>query len=364
MQFEDYKNGNLASSEYQVFWLAKELAARGYETYIFRKWYHNSPKKEEIEGIQVVNIETPDFQNPPEPTSIFGKVALSKFAREEVTNVDPDVLILTECFSSYFISSLKIPKIYVTHSNPADLIVTSNILKRRILKMVETRIFKNCDLIVALNNSIKEYLISAGWNAIYIPNGVENGLFNVKTADENFVLYTGFLHKKKGVSYLIKAYAMLSESLREKNKLVIGGHGPEQIRLQKLASNLGVDNNTEFIQWLPKHEHIEKLSKCSVFVLPSILECMPVILLEAMALKKPVIASNIPGPQEEIKHGNDGFLIERGDINDLKKYIELCLSDAHLRQRIGESASKAVNERFTFDKIALRYEDIFKSILT
>ena len=107
----------------------------------------------------------------------------------------------------------------------------------------------------------------------------------------------------------------------------------------------------------------EYLSKCSVFVLPSLFECMPVTLLEAMASGKPVIASDIPGPKDIITQRYDGFLFEKGNVEELKKYLGIIFDDKKLRKRIRENARKTVEEKYTFQKITQHYFETCEQIL-
>lgn len=156
---------------------------------------------------------------------------------------------------------------------------------------------------------------------------------------------------------------MLSSEIRDEFELVIGGFGPEKENLEDLKSKLGIKNRITFIPWLPKSDFIKKIASCSVYVLPSLCEPFGVVIIESTASGKPVIASNIPGPNEIITHGKDGFLFEAGNVFELKKYLELLLEDEKLRKRIGKNARRTVEERYTFEKVADSYIKLFEELL-
>ena len=86
-------------------------------------------------------------------------------------------------------------------------------------------------------------------------------------------------------------------------------------------------------------------------------------LLEAMALGKPVVASDIPGIQEVITHAKDGFLFETGNVSELQKYLELLLESSELRREIGKNARKTVEERYTFKKVADNYLKLYEGLI-
>ncbi|RLC74321.1 MAG: hypothetical protein DRI61_16895 [Chloroflexi bacterium] len=223
--------------------------------------------------------------------------------------------------------------------------------------------YKSCNTIVTLNEEHSQFFNKKGYRTVIIPNGIDIEKYTPNYSDKRYVLFGGRFSKEKGLDCLIRAYSRLKEELQREYKLVLVGSGPEKAKLQKLASKLGMKDRLNFIPWLHSEAFIKKISNCSVFVLPSLYETFGIVVLEAMALGKSVIASDIPGPQDIITHGHDGFLFEKGNAYELKKYLELCLSDKKLRTKMGKNARKTVEERYTFEKIADRYINLFEMLL-
>ena len=362
VEHEDYKNSDVLGTEYQVFGLSKEFVKRGHEVYIVRRWY-DSPKEEEIQGIKVINIASPSISD-----STIGKavnhVIFSKYATKEIKRIKPNILNLTGKYSSYSVCKLKIPTIYTTHTPPSDLVPFKTRLgSLHPTKWLEPRIYSNCDVIVALNEEHRQYLSDRGFKAVFIPNGVEIENYMLNYSDDRYIYFTGRWVKQKGLQYLIKAYSMLSSELQDEFGLVIGGFGPEKENLEALVSKLGIKNRVIFLPWIPNSDFIKKIASCSVYAMPSFYEGLPVALLEAMALGKPVIASNIPGIHEVITHGRDGFLFKAGNVSQLKEYLELLLEDEELRKRIGKNARKTVEEKYTFEKVADSYLKLYEEVI-
>lgn len=367
VEHEDYKSGDVLGTEYQVFGLSKELVKRGHEVYIVRRWY-DGEKDEEIQGIKVINVASPTL-----PNSTIGKamnrVLFSKYAIKEIKRIKPDILNLTGKYSSYGVCKLDIPTVHVTHITPMDLLPKDVAPFRGILgslhptKWLESRIYRNCDVVVALNEEHKQYLYNRGFKTVLIPNGVDIEKYAPNYLEEGYIYFAGRLVKEKGLKYLIKAYSMLDRGLRDKFELVIGGFGPEKENLEKLSSECELRDRITFIPWLSNLDFIKKIANCSVYVMPSLFEGLSVALLEAMALGKPVVASNIPGIQEVITQGFDGFLFEKGNIEELKRCLESLLEDRELRERIGLNARRTIEKNYGFDKVADQYVTSFKGLL-
>lgn len=354
---EDYQKNDLLGTEFQVFGLCKEFIKKGHEVYIIRRWY-NHLKKEEIDGIKIINVASPTF-----PKSIFkdifSEMMFSKYAAKELEKIQPDVLNLTAKYSSVCMFSLKIPKVFITHTLPRDLLPSINLLGRfHPTTIIENKIFAN-SLNIALNEDIYKYLNKKKYKTICIPNGVDLNKYMISFSDENFIFFGGRFVKSKGLNYLIEAYSLLSSEMQNKYKLVLCGFGHEKKNLEKLVSEYKLNSQIIFWPFLDSPQFIEKIKKCTVFVLPSLYETFGNVVLEAMACGKPVIASNISGPKHIITHGENGFLFEKSNAYALVNYLQQVLNDTNLRIRIGKNARKTIEERYNFENIAKIYLDLY-----
>ncbi|MPM53235.1 N-acetyl-alpha-D-glucosaminyl L-malate synthase [bioreactor metagenome] len=217
------------------------------------------------------------------------------------------------------------------------------------------------EAIVALNTDIKEYLHKEGRDNVYfIPNGIDPEKYYNKN-DENFILFGGRFHRVKGIEYLIQAYSEICGTFNVGLRLV--GGGPEEERLKRLVKSKMIEKRVKFIPFLDKKQFSECLSRCSVFVLPSLHETFGIVLLEAMASSKTAIVSNISGPKDIVKHGYNGFLFEKTNVKELKKYLEFCLSSKNKCKEVGENARISVQEEYSFEMITQAYLTLFEKIL-
>lgn len=358
-----------AGSESQIYGISKELVKMEHEVYITGRF--NDFKEDDcriIDGIKFINIITPNLKDEiihQIPSSLI----YSKLVCNKIKKINPDVISLNERFSAYFPSKLQIPKIFTTHNPDAmefykQFAISSNKLNYLFFdlkKKVEENVMYNSNLIITLNKNIDEYLQEMGFNRrSLIPNSVDKAKY-YNSGDKNYILFAGRLNKVKGVIYLIQAFSCLSSNINM--DLLIVGSGPEENSLKNSVKIKGLEKRVHFVQQVNKEKLCEYYSNCSIFVLPSVFESFGIVLIEAMASGKPVIASCIPGPSDIITHGYNGFLFEKGNVTDLKKYLELCISGKNLRDNLGKNARKTIEEKYTFEKIASQYLKVCENLL-
>ena len=359
--YDDLKNeAQLGGTEHQILGLCRELVKRGHEVHLLRRWY-GGPDKEQIDGINIININSPDL-----PDSIvekiFTKIIYSRLAAEKIKAIRPDVLNMTGKSSSFGLCKLDIPKIHAALFNIGGIRSERFSLRLFLMKKLELRILKNADVMVVRNNDSKSYLEGRGIRAVTIPVGVDANKYLPRYSGGNYILFGGRLAPEKGLHLLIKAYSMLHRRRQAKFRLVICGSGPLERELRELSSSCGIQDRVTFVPWLSNPEFINKVADSAIFVMPSMYEGMPVAMLEAMASGKPIIASDVPGPQDIITHGKDGYLFEKGNISQLQEFLELLIDNSKLREELGKNARETIEEKYTFEKIADMYLKLYEEI--
>jgi glycosyltransferase involved in cell wall biosynthesis len=166
------------------------------------------------------------------------------------------------------------------------------------------------------------------------------------------VLTVGRLAPIKGHAVLIEAVHQLVRRGVDLG-LTIVGQGPEQERLRQLAARLGIADRVEFTGALNALETRQRFDRASVFALTSFAEGIPVVLMEAMALGVPCVASRVTGVPELIDDGVTGYLVSAGDIAEAADAIARVLSDpaaaramtAAARQQVVRSYDLPANAR-------------------
>lgn len=188
---------------------------------------------------------------------------------------------------------------------------------------------------------------------VYIPNGVDTSRIETSRQDKGFVLYLGRLSPEKGVETLLRAHAADNATWR----LVIAGSGP---LLGKLQSEFP---SAEFTGHLTGADLEAKLREASVIVVPSEWhENNPLSVLEAMAYGKPIVASDIGGIPELVRHGQTGLLFEPKNTQQLSSHIRTLLGDPDLRRKFGNEARKVAETEYSLERHGAALISLYESL--
>ena len=159
----------------------------------------------------------------------------------------------------------------------------------------------------------------------------------------------------KGLDHLILALPRLLESVPDAHLVAIGS-GTDLPRLKALATQSGVSQRVHFLSGLSNTQLAAAYSACDVFALPSRGEGFGLVFLEAMSHGKPVIGGAHGGTPDIIADGDSGFLVEYGDVDQLRNRLGLLLTDETIRRRMGARALERVGSDFTFDRFCQNLE--------
>ena len=248
--------------------------------------------------------------------------------------------------------------------------------KTKMFIILERLASKITDKIVALTNGEKEdyilFKIADEDKYVVMPSGVKLNKFKELPLKEiqnykrklgipetSLVVGTvGRLVPVKGPEFLIEA-AKYIISKNPDTLFIFTGDGPLKQNLEKKAFDLGIKENIIFLGW--KDDVSKIISIYDVFALPSLNEGMGRVLVEAMALGKPIVASKIGGIPDLVTHEKNGFLVPPKNPKELAKYIQILLEDEEKREKMGLAGKKiALNfsARNIVEKIAKLYEEL------
>lgn len=158
------------------------------------------------------------------------------------------------------------------------------------------------------------------------------------------LITVGRLSPEKGQICLLDAFARACGE--NEATLTIVGHGPLAAELQARAEQLGIADRVRFTGRLGTTETMAEIAAHDALVLPSFMEGLPVVLIEALALGRPVIASQVAGIPEAVVHGHNGLLVPPLDVAALAKAIEALVGSPGLRRQLADNARASVAEEF------------------
>lgn len=239
-----------------------------------------------------------------------------------------------------------------------------------IFKPILSKAFENIDGRIAVSKSaLRSIKRHFDGEFRIIPNGVDIYRFgpqvppvgNLRAPHEKVILFVGRIEPRKGLSTLIKAFEIVLKKIPYA-KLVIVGDTPLKRIYQYRAKKLG--DRVVFLGKVPTRMIPSVYRSADVFVAPaSGKESFGIVLIEAMASKIPVIASDIEGYREVVIDGHNGLLFSANDCQNLAETIGRVLRDRKLAQRLGENGHKYVEKNFSWDVISEQIEDFYLEVL-
>ncbi len=222
-------------------------------------------------------------------------------------------------------------------------------------------VFGLADAVIALSEEWKEYLskicnhhkIIVIYNAVRIPDYVK------EIYTDHNVLFLGRLGERKGVYDLIGVIPEIVKSMPDVH-FYIGGDG-EVEKCKEMSLKKGVEDHVTFLGWITGDQKERLLKACSVFVLPSYHEGMPMSLLEAMSYGLVVVSTKVGGIPKVVRNDETGYLIEAGDTGGLfKKIIEAV--QGKNKKIIGMAAHKEILKNFNIEQSINSLLALYKSL--
>ena len=196
----------------------------------------------------------------------------------------------------------------------------------------------------------------------YQPEATENSLRAEWGFSQNEVLIgaIGRMVWQKGFEFLIRSIPDIMLHVTEARFLLVG-EGPLRPHLEALTRQLNIEGRVIFTGF--RSDIRDLLSAIDILVIPSLLEGFPMITLEAMAMAKPIIASDISGIREQIKNGTSGILVPAKDPKALAAAIVKILDDNTVAKSIGLAARQNVKEKFSIERMLTETERVYLSLL-
>jgi glycosyltransferase involved in cell wall biosynthesis len=164
------------------------------------------------------------------------------------------------------------------------------------------------------------------------------------------------LHRQKGINDLILAAPRIFGEAQEA-RIAIVGDGPLRRKLKRRAARLGLEGRIAFLGERPDASRI--ISLFDIFVLPSLWEGLPFVLVEAAALGKPIVASGVDGVPEIIEDGKTGVLIRPGEPTALAEAVVRLLADRKSAASLGQAARALIPPRFPLHRTIDQHQNLY-----
>ena len=200
---------------------------------------------------------------------------------------------------------------------------------------------------------------------VVIPNGIDLEIFNPNVPKiEKFldgkinILFLSRIEKRKGLIYFLKAYKVLQKKFQNL-RLIVCGEGPLKEKMEKWVEKNKL-KEVIFEGEIKEEEVVRYYNSCDVFCAPAIFgESFGLILVEAMACQKPVVAFANEGYFQFLKDKKGGILVKNRDWKELAKKLEILIKDEKLRKKMGKIAQKEA-QNYSWEKIADRVLNFYQ----
>ena len=267
------------------------------------------------------------------------------------------------------------PQILCTVAMPVEgFEVTS--LRKRVYRFIDQLSENYVDRFLVVSNALERSLILgrgiSSERVVRIYNGIEVTEFQPTLQMNNLRDEWGIPHSEplvgaigrlvwqKGFEYLIQTVVEILAAAPDARFLVVG-EGPLRANLEALARGLNISHRIIFTGF--RHDIREILSTIDILVIPSLLEGFPLITLEAMAMAKPIVATQLPGINEQISDGLEGILVPPKNPKALGTAVLSLLQDRQLASRLGAAARSKVESCFSVEKMVRETEKVYLSLL-
>ncbi len=229
-------------------------------------------------------------------------------------------------------------------------------------------------MVVTTSEYVRQYLIGEGIRpdrVVAVPTGVDTGIFDPSRVETDIreelkvgstvplVATIAILRFRKGHHTLLDSIPTVLKEIPEARFLIIGD-GPQQTNIQEKIKEMGLTDTVLMLGL--RHDIPEILKAIDLCVLPTLQESLPQALLQAKAMEKPVIGTDVGGVGEAVKDGICGRLVRAGNHSALANVIIEILLDREKALKMGKEGRKVVEQNFTVEAMSKKMFDLYSSL--
>jgi phosphatidylinositol alpha-mannosyltransferase len=362
LPYDIFKGGGVRS---YVMEIQAELKRRGHDAWVItpqpRGYLEEAPK-----GVLFVGGST-DMKAPTHTTIQVSASGDPDAIHAVLAEHDFDLLHFHEpwvpILSRQILARSHTVNVATFHAKMPDTPVSKTIEK--VITPYTKSILKYIDVMTTVSVPASEYIKQLTHKKLhFITNGVDLKRYKPKKHSKlsaPTIFYVGRLEKRKGVKYLIRAFAIVEQQMPDA-RLLIGGDGPDRKKLELLAAELGI-RNIEFLGYVDEDQKIRLMQSVDVFCAPAIFgEAFGIVLIEALACGAPVVAGANPGYASVLTGRGALGLVNPYDSSDFARRLLLHLQDPGIRAYWHEWSQEYIRQ-FSYEHVVDQYEALYEQAL-
>ncbi len=364
------------------YYLGKHFAAAGHEVHLITSQFRDCAAMEEVDGIHVHRVQA--LRKSPNVCAVHEMFTYAisstvyglKFAKRFKPDIVQVFFGIPAGGGAYLLQKFRdVPYVVflggrdVPRPDPDPPYYRWLYL---LLKPIIRGIWNNAAAVVSCSEGLRD-LARATDTDVHIdiiPDGLDPDSFEPgqREAHPKVVrcLSIGRLIPRKGFQFLIRALPQVLDRVQHKFEIEIVGDGPYAEELTSIAKDHNVNSYVHFTGAVEYSELPQKYRDADIFILPSLAEGMPLVVLEAMGTGLPIIASRVQGIDELVADDVNGALFDPGDVDGLAQCIVKLINAGQTRLEMGNASITMLkqNERYNWKNIAEEYLKLYEDILT
>lgn len=355
-------------AEIHLFYVCRELAERGYRVFVISPTSKLSTRASDTD-IPFVRSYIRLWPKPFATLSYMVKSFVESFKLKQHIKIVHAHTASYPVIATAFLFSLLTHRPYIVTCLGSDIRIAS----RRFLQKTSQMLFLHkAKKILVVSNEISEILgLQYGLpkrQIITVGTGYDDRVLQelrdtkvpIEAKKSFHIINVANLRAEKDQLTLLQSFASLRKNIKEV-RLSLVGDGPLRRQLERFVAQHGM-HDVEFLGKLSHEEALKHIATADAFILTSVEEGMPTVIIEALALGKPVIATAIGGIPEVIQDGVNGILVPPRSPKRIAKALERLIGDSRLRRRLGKAAAKSV-KNYTWGRVADEFETVYSTVV-
>lgn len=346
--------------------LSREMTTRGHQVVVITTRRHGQPQHEEWEGVKIYRVFSIPmygfYQALPSKTTIKNILL-----ENHINIVHCHYLGIMMLRAMDVAEELKIARVLTAHMT-VDVLTQPLLMRpwKPLLRRFLAHIYERFNHVICVSSQyarqVKRFNLSS--HIHFISNAIDfigTEALKESPADVFRILYVGRLTPEKNIGLLLRAISIVAR--KNKNiQLSIIGQGTEEKELRALTASLKIEPYVSFVGHVAHKDLPKAYAACDVFVLPSTVETQGLVALEAMRFKCPVIVTNrIISAQELIAEGENGFIVDSENAEDMAKRLDQLSQNPQLRLQQGEAGFRKTHV-YTGPVVCDAIERVYRSI--
>jgi glycosyltransferase involved in cell wall biosynthesis len=236
-------------------------------------------------------------------------------------------------------------------------------------QMIERYNLKHTHHLIAISPYVVDYftpLLRPDVRVYHVPNAIDQAYFDLAdTSEGRTILYAGGVMLRKRALDLVHAFAQIADQQPSAQLRIAGECSSEATyaeSVQRLIRKENLEDRVHLLGPLPEDAILCEFAGCDILALPSAQETTPMVIAQAMAAGKPVVATPVGGVPAMMRDGETGFLVGVGDIDALAATLLRLLRDAALREEMGRAGREFAIEHYRADLVARRTYNVYREI--